>query len=172
MSGNDPQREQIPGPPRRRWLHMALPLGVTVLAAATIGMLASPGTASTQRSSSTDAFNSLTYEAQENHGDGAATLDAQLNAGIRAIDIRVRIVNNGTAFAVHHTDVYQNANFDDVLTHARGFLTAHPTETILMDLHGNATRTPSKAAAEGRRSVTAPARTSTASPTRTRTAPR
>jgi hypothetical protein len=76
------------------------------------------------------------YKAQENHGDGAATLDAQLNAGIRAIDIRVRIVNNGTAFAVHHTDVYQNANFDDVLTHARGFLTARPTETILMDLHG------------------------------------
>ncbi|WP_052434699.1 phosphatidylinositol-specific phospholipase C domain-containing protein [Streptacidiphilus melanogenes] len=76
------------------------------------------------------------YEAQEDHGDGAATLDAQLNAGIRAIDIRVRVVNSGTAFAIHHTDVYQNANFDDVLTHAQAFLAAHPRETILMDLHG------------------------------------
>ena len=76
------------------------------------------------------------YEAQEDHGDSAATLDAQLNAGVRAIDIRVRVVNNDTAFAIHHTDVYQNANFDDVLTHARGFLSAHPGETVLMDLHG------------------------------------
>jgi 1-phosphatidylinositol phosphodiesterase len=76
------------------------------------------------------------YEAQEDHGDGAATLDAQLNAGIRAIDIRVRVVNNNTAFAIHHTDVYQNANFDDVLTHARTFLSAHPGESVLMDLHG------------------------------------
>jgi 1-phosphatidylinositol phosphodiesterase len=76
------------------------------------------------------------YEAQENHGDSAGTLDAQLVAGIRAIDIRVRIVNGGTAFAVHHEDVYQNANFDDVLTHARDFLSAHPSETVLMDLHG------------------------------------
>jgi 1-phosphatidylinositol phosphodiesterase len=76
------------------------------------------------------------YEAQEDHGDSAATLDAQLDAGIRAIDIRVRVVDNGTAFAIHHTDVYQNANFDDVLTHARAFLAAHPGETILMNLHG------------------------------------
>ncbi|MEY9848168.1 phosphatidylinositol-specific phospholipase C domain-containing protein [Streptacidiphilus sp. MAP5-3] len=76
------------------------------------------------------------YEAQEDHGDSAATLTAQLDAGIRAIDIRVRVVNNGTAFAIHHTDVYQNANFDDVLTHAQTFLAAHPGETILMDLHG------------------------------------
>src|SRR5436305_2326186 len=76
------------------------------------------------------------YEAQEDHGDGAATLDAQFAAGIRAIDIRVRIVESGTAFAVHHEDVYQNANVDDVATHARAFLAAHPGETILMDLHG------------------------------------
>ena len=148
---------------------------LVVLAAALLGLLATPGTASAQPTTSTDAFNSLTaeshpdwmaaipdqtgigalsipgthdtlaihgglapwaYEAQEDHGDSAATLDAQLDAGIRAIDIRVRVVNNGTAFAIHHTDVYQNANFDDVLTHASSFLAAHPTETILMNLHG------------------------------------
>ncbi|HLK42709.1 MAG TPA: phosphatidylinositol-specific phospholipase C domain-containing protein [Thermoleophilia bacterium] len=76
------------------------------------------------------------YEAQEDHGDSAATLTAQLDAGVRAIDIRVRVVNGGTAFVIHHTDVYQNANFDDVLTKAQAFLAAHPTETILMHLHG------------------------------------
>ncbi|MFF3457390.1 phosphatidylinositol-specific phospholipase C domain-containing protein [Streptomyces sp. NPDC002730] len=76
------------------------------------------------------------YEAQENHGDSSATLTAQLNAGIRAIDIRVRVVNSGSAFAIHHSDVYQNANFDDVLTKARDFLSAHPTETVLLNLHG------------------------------------
>ena len=148
---------------------------MAVLVIAAVGVVASPGTASAQPTSSTDAFNSLTveshpawmaalpdpasigalsvpgthdtlaihgglapwaYEAQEDHGDSAATLDAQLNAGIRAIDIRVRVVDNGTAFAIHHTDVYQNANFDDVLTHAGNFLAGHPTETILMHLHG------------------------------------
>ncbi|WP_369386615.1 phosphatidylinositol-specific phospholipase C domain-containing protein [Streptomyces sp. CG1] len=138
-------------------------------------LLALPGQASAQPTTSTDAFNSLTveshpdwmatvpdgtslaalslpgthdtlaihgglapwaYEAQEDHGDSAATLTAQLAAGVRAIDIRVRVVNGGTAFAIHHTDVYQNANFDDVLTTAAAFLAAHPTETVLMDLHG------------------------------------
>jgi hypothetical protein len=74
------------------------------------------------------------FETQENQGVSAATLTAQLNAGIRAIDIRVR-VDNG-AFVIHHTDVYENANFDDVLTRAQAFLAAHPTELILMHLHG------------------------------------
>ncbi len=76
------------------------------------------------------------YEAQQDEGISAQTLTAQLDAGIRAIDIRVRIVNNGTAFAIHHTDVYEDANFDDVLTKAQAFLAANPSETILMDLHG------------------------------------
>jgi hypothetical protein len=74
------------------------------------------------------------YEAQEDHGDSAQTLTAQLDAGVRAIDIRVRVYNG--AFVIHHTDVYQNANFDDVLTKAQAFLAAHPAETILMHLHG------------------------------------
>ena len=76
------------------------------------------------------------YETQQNEGISAQTLTAQLNAGIRAIDIRVRIVNAGTAFAIHHTDVYEDANFDDVLTKAQAFLAANPTESILMSLHG------------------------------------
>lgn len=76
------------------------------------------------------------WKTQEDHGDSANTLAAQMNAGIRAIDIRVRVVNNGTAFAVHHTNVYEHANFDDVLTKARAFLADHPGETVLMKLAG------------------------------------
>lgn len=103
-------------------------------ASAGLGTLTLPGTHDTMAIHGGLAPSA--YEAQEDHGDSGATLDAQLNAGIRAIDIRVRVVNSGTAFAIHHTDVYQNANFDDVLTHARNFLSAHPAETVLMKLHG------------------------------------
>lgn len=76
------------------------------------------------------------YETQQDEGISAQTLTAQLDAGIRAIDIRVAIVNNGTAFAIHHTDVYEDTNFDDVLSKAQSFLAANPSETILMNLHG------------------------------------
>jgi hypothetical protein len=157
----------------RRLPSMRVTVAAAVLAAATGGVLASPGTALAQPTTVTGAFNSLTggshpdwmsplpgtvslgslsipgthdtlaihggllpsfYEAQEDHGDSAATLTAQLAAGIRAIDIRVRVVSG--AFVIHHEDVYQNANFDDVLTRAQAFLQAHPGETILMHLHG------------------------------------
>ena len=55
-------------------------------------------------------------QTQESHGDHGATLAAQLNAGIRAIDIRIHvedIVNN--IFDIYHGPVYQNADFGDVL---------------------------------------------------------
>ncbi|MFF3760890.1 phosphatidylinositol-specific phospholipase C domain-containing protein [Streptomyces sp. NPDC002185] len=72
-------------------------------------------------------------QTQEDWGDGAATLTAQLERGIRAIDIRAR-VSGGAAFTIHHAVYYQQANFDDVLTKAQSFLRAHPTETIVMRL--------------------------------------
>jgi hypothetical protein len=167
------RRTSRPGPSLPRRTAMSALCLAAALTAGLSGVLASPGTAFAQPSSSTSAFNSLTarshpawmsqvpdqtglgglsipgthdtlaihggwapwaYEAQEDHGDSAATLTAQLNAGIRAADIRVRVI--GGAFVVHHTDVYQNANFDDVLTNARNFLAAHPSETLLMNLHG------------------------------------
>lgn len=68
---------------------------------------------------------------QENYGDSAATLTAQLNAGIRMIDIRARI-NEGNTFTIHHGATYQTANFDDVLNKLSAFLTAHPGETVIM----------------------------------------
>ncbi|KAJ7625618.1 1-phosphatidylinositol phosphodiesterase [Roridomyces roridus] len=70
-------------------------------------------------------------ECQEDFGNSADTLTAQLNAGIRAFDIRLRIVDDNK-FAVHHGAVYQNANFDDVINKIDAFLSAHNKEAILM----------------------------------------
>ncbi|MFP2925958.1 phosphatidylinositol-specific phospholipase C domain-containing protein [Pyxidicoccus sp. 3LG] len=57
-------------------------------------------------------------------------LRAQLDAGIRALDIRCRHI--GDAFTIHHGVVYLNVNFTDVLTTAIQFLNANPRETLVM----------------------------------------
>ena len=72
-------------------------------------------------------------QTQEDFGDSAGTLAAQLTAGIRMIDIRAR-VNTGDTFTIHHGATYQNANFDDVLDKLAAFLGAHPGETVVMRL--------------------------------------
>jgi len=72
-------------------------------------------------------------QTQEDFGDSGGTLTAQLNAGIRMIDIRAR-VNTGNTFTIHHGSTYQNANFDDVLGRLSAFLGAHPGETVIMRL--------------------------------------
>ncbi|TDC84133.1 phosphatidylinositol-specific phospholipase C domain-containing protein [Micromonospora sp. KC606] len=72
-------------------------------------------------------------QTQENHGNSAATLAAQLDAGVRAIDIRARI-SGGNTFTIHHGATYQQANFDDVLNVLGSFLVARPTETVVMRL--------------------------------------
>jgi 1-phosphatidylinositol phosphodiesterase len=76
-------------------------------------------------------------QTQENHGDSAETLAVQLQAGIRAIDIRVRRYDD--LFTLHHGPYYQNANFSDVLRKAGEFLAAHPGETVLMRLKAECT---------------------------------
>jgi 1-phosphatidylinositol phosphodiesterase len=58
------------------------------------------------------------------------TIDAQLNAGVRYLDIRCRHFNN--TFEIHHGAIYQKINFTDVLNSCTNFLTSHPTETIVM----------------------------------------
>ncbi|KAJ6534321.1 PLC-like phosphodiesterase [Mycena capillaripes] len=70
-------------------------------------------------------------QCQENFGASADTLSAQLNAGIRMFDIRLRI-ETGNTFVVHHGLVYQNANFDDVLNKIDAFLSAHSAEAVVM----------------------------------------
>jgi hypothetical protein len=72
-------------------------------------------------------------QTQEDYGDSGGTLAAQLQAGIRMIDIRARVVD-GNAFAIHHGAFYQQANFDDVLNTAGRFLDENPNETVLMRL--------------------------------------
>jgi hypothetical protein len=59
------------------------------------------------------------------------TLEQQLNAGLRAFDIRPRHIAD--VFAIHHKAYFQNAYFgNDVLQVFIDFLAAHPSETIFM----------------------------------------
>lgn len=58
------------------------------------------------------------------------TIAEQLEAGVRFLDIRCRHI--GDAFAIHHGSIYQNLNFNDVLTACLSFLDNHPGETIVM----------------------------------------
>ncbi|MCB6980516.1 phosphatidylinositol-specific phospholipase C [Bacteroides uniformis] len=60
----------------------------------------------------------------------SVTLERQLEAGIRVLDIRCRHIND--IFAIHHGCVYQNASFGDVLNIVARFLSSHSTETVLM----------------------------------------
>ncbi|MER7754774.1 phosphatidylinositol-specific phospholipase C domain-containing protein [Kitasatospora sp. NPDC097643] len=73
-------------------------------------------------------------QTQEDHGSSGGTLADQLMRGVRALDIRVRVIGGG--FTIHHGAFYQDAVFDDVLIRARDFLKEHSGETILMRLKG------------------------------------
>ncbi|XP_070554615.1 1-phosphatidylinositol phosphodiesterase-like [Ptychodera flava] len=57
-------------------------------------------------------------------------LEAQLEAGIRFLDIRCRHYNDG--FPIHNGERYQHWSFIDVLRETTRFLRNHPSETILM----------------------------------------
>ncbi|MFK0229866.1 phosphatidylinositol-specific phospholipase C domain-containing protein [Streptomyces sp. NPDC090303] len=78
---------------------------------------------------------------QENHGFSGKTLTTQYRAGIRAIDIRVRLDKSGEGlkFTIHHGVAYQYANFTDVLNVTRDFLRDHPGETVLLHLKAECT---------------------------------
>jgi 1-phosphatidylinositol phosphodiesterase len=61
------------------------------------------------------------------------SLPAQLNAGIRVLDIRARHKDN--SFPIHHGFVFQNAWFDSgVMRPVIAFLRSHPSETVLIRL--------------------------------------
>ncbi|GAA0537832.1 hypothetical protein GCM10009415_19570 [Chitinophaga japonensis] len=62
----------------------------------------------------------------------ALTLNEQLNAGIRFLDIRCRHVNN--AFAIHHGAIYQRIRFEEVLAACANFLDNNPSECIIMSI--------------------------------------
>jgi hypothetical protein len=76
-----------------------------------------------------------THDAGSRFGGAAAetqtwTIKEQLNSGIRYLDIRCRRV--GDKFAIHHGSVYQNQNFDDVMTEVKDFLRDNPKEVVVM----------------------------------------
>jgi 1-phosphatidylinositol phosphodiesterase len=58
------------------------------------------------------------------------SIEDQLKAGIRYLDIRVR--RTGESFTIYHGRYDQHQDFDDVMKTITGFLSAHPSETILM----------------------------------------
>lgn len=60
------------------------------------------------------------------------TVPDQLTAGIRYFDIRTRNVNN--KFDIYHLTVYQQLSFDTVLQNIFDFLTANPSEAIIMSV--------------------------------------
>lgn len=57
-------------------------------------------------------------------------LRPQLNAGVRAVDIRARHI--GDRFTIHHGAYHLMTNFDNVLSATVQFLRDNPTETVLM----------------------------------------
>ncbi|EJR80236.1 phosphatidylinositol-specific phospholipase C [Bacillus cereus] len=67
-------------------------------------------------------------------GDIAQTqsmsLNAQLDAGIRYIDIRCRYTDG--SFAIHHGPIFLHSMFGDVLNITTQFLDNHPGETVFM----------------------------------------
>ncbi|KAF7314429.1 Phosphatidylinositol-specific phospholipase C domain-containing protein [Mycena kentingensis (nom. inval.)] len=70
-------------------------------------------------------------ECQEELGDGGEVLTAQMNAGVRAFDVRLRIVED-SKFTIHHGLIFQEATFDNVLDKFDAFLAAHPKEVLMV----------------------------------------
>ncbi|WP_445721928.1 phosphatidylinositol-specific phospholipase C domain-containing protein [Flavobacterium sp.] len=60
------------------------------------------------------------------------SINEQLNAGVRFLDIRCRYFNGD--FSIHHGPIYLNLNFQQVLDMCKTFLRNNPTETIIMSV--------------------------------------
>ncbi|GAA4946226.1 hypothetical protein GCM10023224_32020 [Streptomonospora halophila] len=74
----------------------------------------------------------MAYDASPVSQTQESPLPEQLDAGVRALDIRTRHYRD--AFPIHHGAEYLHANFTDVVVAATDFLRAHPGETVLMRL--------------------------------------
>ncbi len=64
-------------------------------------------------------------------------LENQLVAGVRYIDVRCRHLDNG--FQIYHGPIFEQLTFDDVLATLDDFLTAHPTETVIVSIKEEST---------------------------------
>lgn len=58
----------------------------------------------------------------------------QLNAGIRAFDIRLTPTRDGTKLNLHHGIIYLDEDWATLLTGVQTFLTEHPSEALLMTI--------------------------------------
>ena len=65
------------------------------------------------------------------------TLNEQMNAGIRYLDVRLRRINN--ILRAYHAFVDQKENFDSILKNVIGFLNRNPTECIIMEINSEHT---------------------------------
>lgn len=82
-----------------------------------------------------EAISTSITKTQQDFGFGSPTLGKQLDAGIRALDIRLRVnEDDGLSFTIHHGPYYQRVNFNDILLKLREFLTAHPRESVFLSL--------------------------------------
>ena len=77
----------------------------------------------------TMALHETVYNSAQTQSMG---LQEQLEAGVRFLDIRCRHVSDRCA--IHHGQIYQKANLNDVLTVVSSFLLLNPGETILMSV--------------------------------------
>lgn len=62
----------------------------------------------------------------------ASSLTVQLEAGIRALDIRCRHKND--AFPIHERGIYLNTDLGGVLSTVQNFLASYPSEVVLMHI--------------------------------------
>lgn len=58
------------------------------------------------------------------------TLEQQLEAGVRGLDVRCRHISN--SFAIHHGIVFMHLMFGDVLNVLESFLQINPSETVIV----------------------------------------
>ncbi|WP_195099583.1 phosphatidylinositol-specific phospholipase C [Nocardia blacklockiae] len=70
------------------------------------------------------------------------SLRVQLNAGVRALDVRVRR-DETDGLAIQHGPFFQHATLDDVLGVIEDFLAGHPLETVLIRLKAECVAAPS-----------------------------
>ena len=86
-----------------------------------------------------------THDTMSLHGTDyvrTQTMDlwSQLVSGVRVLDIRCAIA--GEQFKIYHGNIYQNANFTDVLRTVTVFLHQNPGETVMMRVKEENTNDP------------------------------
>jgi 1-phosphatidylinositol phosphodiesterase len=59
-------------------------------------------------------------------------ITAQLEAGVRYLDVRCRHVDDG--FLIHHGPVYQHITFEEVLAEVAAYLLARPGESVMVSI--------------------------------------